>query len=282
MTDLKISNSRSDYMTSDFLKGAIYGDYNDSHTLESAAGQIAVGFIPGIGQLADLRDASAAINNISEGDPRGWASLGLSFLGIVPFLGDGTKVALKNPFLLKQATQSAFHILTDSFRSGRQMLEDTLSKSPFIGRFFYSPGVRFVDDLGGAYGGANRYGDIFIQRGMPEDMTLSTYNHERIHSFLSPKFTFGREWRAQQAESFYETRPLLRYTEEALAETYAQIKTYGFSLKALKNGLSFPYNGAYRLKPSEVLHEAGLILGGTGAAVVGSYELGKENRSIQE
>lgn len=282
MTDLKISNSRLDFITSDFLKGAIYGDYNDSHTLESATGQLAIGLIPGVGQIADLRDASAAINDISEGNPSGWASLGLAFLGTIPFIGDGAKVALKKPFLLRQAIQNTYQILTNPLRFGRQILEDALSKAPSLGKFFYSPGVLFVDDLGSAYGGANRYGDIVIQRGMPEEITLSTYNHEQIHSFLSPKFTLGREWRAQQAESLYETRPLLRYTEEALAETYAQIRTYGVSVDAFRNGLSFPYNGAYHLKPSEVLHEAGLLLGGTTAAVAGSYELGKESRSAQE
>lgn len=46
-----------------FLDGLIAGDFSDNSTWSAAAGQTIGGFIPGVGQVADVRDLSAAISN---------------------------------------------------------------------------------------------------------------------------------------------------------------------------------------------------------------------------
>lgn len=115
----------------------------------------------------------------------------------------------------------------------------------------YSPTETPTSGMEAGVGGTSKFGDItYSSLGTAQDVALAR-NHERFHSFLSPKTLNNlREFRADVAELGYKKSQLLRYTEEALAETYAQIKVRGLSLESLKTGFSFPFkNGYVRLEP---------------------------------
>lgn len=78
--------------------GAIIGDYSENPTVTKTVTQIGTGLIPVAGQLADLRDTSAAIRNVVNGKPGGWGDLGFAAAGWIPFAGDLLKSVRKIGF----------------------------------------------------------------------------------------------------------------------------------------------------------------------------------------
>jgi hypothetical protein len=77
-----------------FFEGALAGDLSDNNSWSKIGGQVAMGFVPVAGQIADIRDIGANINNIREGKPGGWFGLGTAAIGIIPG-GDAIKLALR-------------------------------------------------------------------------------------------------------------------------------------------------------------------------------------------
>jgi len=91
------------------------------------------------------------------------------------------------------------------------------------------------------------YTDIFgnmtiSSAGSATDQSLARY-HEQVHSFLSPRLNFLRNFRANLGMSAYKRSALLRYLEEALAETYSQLRVYG--MRNLVTGIRFPIREGY-------------------------------------
>lgn len=104
----------------------------------------------------------------------------------------------------------------------------------------YDPSLR-SDTLGET----DKYGNIRIRPGMsPTDEAL-TLAHEQVHSALSPKVALLREFRADVGFAAYGRSAFLKYTEEALAETIANIRVKGFSIPAVVEGLKFPVTEGY-------------------------------------
>jgi len=103
--------------------------------------------------------------------------------------------------------------------------------------------------------------------------------HEQVHSFFTPKGPLS-EVRANISMGAYNKSHLLRYTEEALAESVSQLRTRGQTgvgiLGNLWEGLLLPLNPSYNLKRSRILLEAALY-GGTivGTSYVTTKLLGK-------
>ncbi len=112
-------------------------------------------------------------------------------------------------------------------------------------------------------------GDItYSTAGTDADRALVLY-HEQVHQFLTPKLLAFREYRIDLRATGYQKSELLRYLEEALAESYAQLRVNG--VKGLPAGIRFPVaSGAYNLTISGILKEAA-IAGGiyVGAITVG-------------
>jgi hypothetical protein len=118
-----------------------------------------------------------------------------------------------------------------------------------------------VPTLGAGEGFTDKFGNVtYSTRGTPTDIALVRF-HEQVHSILSPKLNFLREFRANVTMTAYEKSSLLRYTEEALAETYAQLRVNG--IKEVFTGLRFPIKEGY-VTLSDVVTEAaiGTILAG--------------------
>ncbi len=116
------------------------------------------------------------------------------------------------------------------------------------------------------YGETDKYGNVkYSTQGTPKDIAL-VKNHEKVHQILSPKLKFLREFRADLNMTAYQKSSLCRYLEEAMAESYAQLRVNG--IKALPEGIKFPItNGYVQLK--SVITEAAI-----GTVLVGGITYG--------
>lgn len=85
--------------------------------------------------------------------------------------------------------------------------------------------------------------------------------HRGRHRY--PKLKYFREFRANLGEQSYHKSQFLKYLEEALAETYAQLRVKGIA--GLPRGIQFPIKNGY-VTLSGVVTEAAIgtvVVGGT-------------------
>lgn len=104
----------------------------------------------------------------------------------------------------------------------------------------------------GALGETDFFGNIQVIRKQPIIEQRLTLYHEWVHSILSPRFGPLRQLRAQLRASAYNRSSLLRYIEEAMAESYAQLRIYG--LQNILVGIRFPIQGGY-MTVSQIVSE---------------------------
>ena len=129
-------------------------------------------------------------------------------------------------------------------------------------RVFNKPTVTGDPTLPAGEGFTSKFGDItYSTQGSATDVALAR-NHELVHSILSPKLRALRNFRADLAMAAYEKSAFLKYLEEALAETYAQLKVRGIS--GLPTGITFPIRNGY-VTVKAVVTEAAI-----GTVVVGA------------
>ena len=82
----------------EILEGAVVGDFNENPTIWNTIGQVAIGFVPYAGQVADIRDIVANVKKLHETgykDPDAWINLVLTGIGIIPGVGDAIKAVGK-------------------------------------------------------------------------------------------------------------------------------------------------------------------------------------------
>ena len=93
--------------------------------------------------------------------------------------------------------------------------------------------------------------------------------HEMVHSFLRPRLRYLRRFRARLNASAYTGSAILKYLEEGLAETVAQLSVRGIA--GLLTGIKFPIaNGHLTLQQ--------LVCEG---AEIGTIMLGSQRGSVQ-
>jgi hypothetical protein len=92
-------------------------------------------------------------------------------------------------------------------------------------------------------GDCDFWGNIRVSRNQSLTSQYETLYHEWVHSVLSPRFGPFRQIRAQLKASAYHRSALLRAIEEAMAESYAQLRVHG--LQNILIGISFPLKGGY-------------------------------------
>jgi hypothetical protein len=152
--------------------------------------------------------------------------------------------------------------------SGKVKARLKQSSNPVAQKLFNRPTVTGDPTLPAGEGMTNKYGDVtYSTKGSAADQAL-VRNHEMVHSWLSPKLKFLRDFRADLGMSAYQKSQFLRYLEEALAETYAQVKARG--LAGLPDGIKFPMNGGYGLTLRGIATEAAIgtiVVGGAMYAV---------------
>jgi hypothetical protein len=118
-------------------------------------------------------------------------------------------------------------------------------------------------------GNTTAFGDVTYSTAGSASERQLTRLHELVHSFLSPRFRLMRGFRARLAMSAYARSAIVRYLEEALAESFAQLRVNGVA--GLLTGVRFPITNGY-LSLQQLLCEG---------AEIGKILLGTQRFSIQ-
>jgi len=161
------------------------------------------------------------------------------------------------------------------------------------GAIFYKPKLKFVrsrlvprqgrlvkQPYYASQGGTNTYGDITVGRQFAgsaaeakEKLHLALH-HEQVHRFLTPRLQVFREMRMYLKLSGYQKSYILRYLEEALAETYSQLRVRGLAKEYILEGIKFPLKNPYEIEIARLGSEVrGILLGpiSVGGMVYGVY-----------
>jgi hypothetical protein len=109
-----------------------------------------------------------------------------------------------------------------------------------------------------------KFGNITIQNGLTGKALEETVRHEGVHRFFSPKSGPLLEMRANIGIWGYTNSHLIRYTEEALAET--------IGTGSIRKGLVYPLKGGYDLLPARIIAEGGGYMVLVGGSLYAAYE----------
>ncbi len=125
----------------------------------------------------------------------------------------------------------------------------TIGEPPITeGKLFFEPGEvsvskhNFPGDTGGFTDQWGRSGITFGRNATPKEIQIAKF-HEEFHQWMAPKlqpFKWLRQTRAVLRANSYLKSYLLRYIEEALAETTARLRTNGFNVQDILEGFEFP------------------------------------------
>ena len=99
---------------------------------------------------------------------------------------------------------------------------------------------------------------FYSSRGGP-DLQRLVRVHERVHSILTPKLQVLREVRIALNMNGYNKSFLMRYLEEALAETVGQVSVNGF--RSAIEGITFPVKNGYVTITGMRTEAIGIMLG---------------------
>jgi len=146
-----------------------------------------------------------------------------------------------------------------TFKSSSGISKEALAKMPKTpGKVFYRSRSRGRSSKPEGTGATSIWGDIWYStKGSIDEQRLAKI-HEQVHSFLTPKLQFLREFRVELGANSYKKSYILRYLEEAIAETVAQVKVN----KNFITGIKFPVKKGY-VTIVEMAEEAAGILMGT-------------------
>jgi len=140
---------------------------------------------------------------------------------------------------------------------------------PEAGKLWSRPAIRIDPAKAAGQGSTSAFGEVRLSPlGTMADQAL-VRAHELVHRFLTPRFGILRTFRVRLRMSGYVRSALLRYLEEALAETIAQLRVTGFT--GLVTGIRFPVANGYLLI-SELVTEG---------AAIGTIVVGSQHFSIQ-
>jgi hypothetical protein len=121
----------------------------------------------------------------------------------------------------------------------------SVGKDPAAGRLWSKPGISSDPSLPAGEGSTSAWGEVKLSPlGTTSDQAL-VRAHELVHQFLTPRLGTLRQFRVQIRLAGYLRSMLLKFLEEALAETVAQLRVNGFS--GLLTGLKFPVANGYML-----------------------------------
>lgn len=115
-----------------FFEGAIKGDYGDNRSWSATGGQVAIGFVPILGQIADARDTAAAIGQVWRGEDGGWTNLAAAGVAWIPGVGDAAKGAIRGGERLADAgaevTQGAVRQTDEAATVAASLSRPTISE----------------------------------------------------------------------------------------------------------------------------------------------------------
>ncbi len=275
LTSIQSSLASVRQFFSDVFEGATAGDFSKKESAGKIVGQVGSGLIPLYGQVADLRDTAAAVEKTVEGREGGIRDLLLSLVGWVPLFGDSIKGSFRTAGGIFRKVDNLPSSAGDDLGG---LLSRSISRSDEseISRLVYKPSVEMDNSLSIGEGFTDKYGNVvFSGRGSEIDQAL-VYHHEMVHSFLSPRLDVFREFRADVRMTGYQRSSFLRYLEEALAETYAQVKVNGLNPESVYEGISFPIKNGY-VELRNVVTEGAFGTVTVGGALYGVYVASSTN-----
>jgi hypothetical protein len=125
----------------------------------------------------------------------------------------------------------------------------TIGEPPITsGKWFYEPKfnsmVNKYNPFGASGGVTNQWGDISLIVSKVASDAQRTKIHELVHRFFVPKlqlFPKLRQGMAVLKGNSYLKSYILRYLEEALAETVAQMRVFGINWQNFLVGIKFPF-----------------------------------------
>jgi hypothetical protein len=113
-------------------------------------------------------------------------------------------------------------------------------------------------------------GNVFLRPGLTRAEQAYVLRHEGVHVFFTPKGSGPLATFRQNLGQFgYDNFQLLRFTEEAIAETHAS--------GSLLQGLRHPLVNPYGITPGGLLMEGGVVGGGLFGAGYLGYQSGGGN-----
>jgi hypothetical protein len=143
--------------------------------------------------------------------------------------------------LLRRSAQKVIAKGTPKINPGLKQADGT----PWVEAPPANMNTTYPKNLAAGKGWTDWYGKVRLSPFGTVDQAKLAYYHEMFHAFLRPKFGPLRQLRAGFAASAYNRSKLLAYIEEAMAETYAQLKVYGFKPSSFKAGVTFPVAQQY-------------------------------------
>ena len=130
--------------------------------------------------------------------------------------------------------------------------------APFAQQIQQKAKVTYDASLGALVRGTtDKFGNIRINPSLPRTERLHTLYHEQVHAFFTPRGPL-QDMRQNISMWAYGNSSLLRYTEEAIAQTRAN----WLMGRNLSEGLMFPIMNGY-VRPDALLFESLLLGGGT-------------------
>lgn len=142
---------------------------------------------------------------------------------------------------------------------------------PRNGGLRYTPKIKITKHKDVIQGATKPWGDAVVGRNyypgaMSKDEAhlkmLTTLYHEQVHIFIAPKFYLLRDLRVFIRQSAYNKSFILRYLEEAFAETIGLLRARGMHREYIVEGFKFPLGNAYEITFSLLRNEAaGFLLG---------------------
>jgi hypothetical protein len=128
------------------------------------------------------------------------------------------------------------------------------------GKLLYKPKVTYGTLKPGVLGTTSRYGEITLRTSLKGTAReQATLLHEKVHAFLSPKFRYLIQVRAQLKHNSYSQSFFMKYLEEMLAETIALVRTAGPG--HILEGLAFPVKNGYVTIAQLGMEAAGIFMG---------------------
>lgn len=127
---------------------------------------------------------------------------------------------------------------------------------PAAGRLWSKPGIVSDPTFPAGEGSTSPFGEVKLSPSGSTTEQALVRAHELVHQFLTPQFGVLRTFRVQLSMSGYLRSMLLKYLEEAVAETVAQLRVNGFS--GLLTGLKFPVANGY-MSLNALMSEAAAI-----------------------
>ena len=134
---------------------------------------------------------------------------------------------------------------TKPYKKAATVTPKTIARSapPRTRGRFYKPKTTADPTMRAGEGGTSIFGDIvYSSRGSTDTRSLVRI-HEKVHQFLTPKLYLFRNVRLAVRMNGYMKSFILRYLEEALAETIAQVGVFGW--RSAINGITFPVKNGY-------------------------------------